>query len=118
MDDQKPSLGENSSTNSLKLIRPSPVLSHFDVMPCNSRSVAKNPLFAKKSRNSRIERLPLLFTSMNENAYFRLKYGLYRKLARRTSQARSHLNRDAQRLRNSARVSALKNYEIGNWRLI
>ena len=111
---QKPSLGENSSTNSLKLIRPSPFLSHFCIIPYNSRSVAKKPLLAKKSRSSSIEREPLLFTSMNANACFKLKYGRCRKLARSTSQARSHLKSDAQRLRNSARVSALKNYVMGN----
>lgn len=106
---QNPSLGENSSTNSLKLTLPSPVLSHFCVRPCSSRSVAKNPLLARKSLISLIESAPLLFTSMKPNACFRLKYGLYLRDERRTSQALSHLKRAAQRLRNSVRVSAVKN---------
>ena len=83
-----------------------------------SLSVAKNPLFAKKSLSSPIDKTPLLLTSMKANACLRLKYGLYLKEALRTSQALSHLNRAIHRFRNSALVSALKNWEIGNWRLI
>ena len=115
---QKPSLGENSSTNSLKLILPSPSLSHLCNMPWSSRSVAKNPLFAKNSLRSSTRRYPSTSLSMKAKACFMLKYSRFRKLQRRTSHALSHLNMAPHKFRSSFRVSGLKNCEIGMLRLM
>jgi len=110
---QNPSFGWNSSTNSLKLILASPLLSTFYNIPYSSLSVAKNPLLAKNSLKSSSVRFASPFLSMYVKAYFKLKYGLDLKPTLKTSEALSHLKREAQRFLISARVSWLKNWEGG-----
>ena len=68
-----PSFGENSSTNSLKLTRPSPVRSALAIKPTSSRSVAKKPFSPRKSRSSSTETKPRFYLSICWKALFMLK---------------------------------------------